>query len=262
MRQEGGVIAHTFAAIHIEVNPTCPLHDVLGKILNIIINDVNVIVNAPWRVQPIGEAALLLAHDGPDPDVSNRAALALSGAIVARAWAGVHDVVPAINTVLLRFDPLQNSGTALAEAVAQILVTAAAAHDMADARLVTIPVRYGGARGEDLPEVAAALGMRVSDVIAIHTAAPARVMMLGFMPGFPYLSGDARLKLPRRSTPRTVVPAGSVAIAVGLTGIYPARSPGGWHVIGCTEIALFDPAHAPPTLLQPGDRVQFVAIEA
>jgi KipI family sensor histidine kinase inhibitor len=131
------------------------------------------------------------------------------------------------------------------------------------APLIEIPVCYGGDCGPDLAEVAAHVGLHCDEVIARHSAAEYRVAMLGFAPGFPYLFGlDASLHLPRRASPRTRVPAGSVAIGGAQTGIYPRELPGGWQIIGRTPLTLFDPARDPPALLAPGQRVRFKVIEA
>jgi inhibitor of KinA len=128
-------------------------------------------------------------------------------------------------------------------------------------RLVEIPVRYGGADGPDLGYIAETAGLSEADVVALHTAGPMPVLMIGFMPGFPYIGGlPPRLRVPRRAEPRTAVPVGSVALANDQTGIYPSRAPGGWHLIGRTEAALFDPLCVPPALLAPGDLVRFVAL--
>ena len=124
-------------------------------------------------------------------------------------------------------------------------------------------MRYGGEDGPDLDEVAVRLGLAPREVVAIHCEAIHRVLMIGFAPGYPYLGGlPPQLHLPRRATPRKAVPAGSVAIAAGMTGIYPARLPGGWHLIGRTEQRLFDPQAERPCLLEPGDDVRFVALPA
>jgi KipI family sensor histidine kinase inhibitor len=112
--------------------------------------------------------------------------------------------------------------------------------------------------GDDLAAVAAASGCSEDDVIRRHAAAEYRVVMLGFTRGFPYLSGlDPVLRLPRRPTPRPRVPAGTVAIAGEHCGIYPSASPGGWHLLGRIDVAVFDPAREPPALFAPGDRVRF-----
>jgi inhibitor of KinA len=127
--------------------------------------------------------------------------------------------------------------------------------------LVEIPVCYGGEYGEDLEPLAREHGIPPSQVVELHTGPTYFVGMLGFAPGFPYLAGlDPRLVTPRRSTPRPRVPRGSVAIGGEHTGVYPVESPGGWHLIGRTPITLFDVSRDPPSLLQAGDQVRFVAI--
>ena len=127
------------------------------------------------------------------------------------------------------------------------------------ARQVEIPVYYGGEHGPDLATVASHCGMSEQDIIKHHSAGCYTVSALGFMPGFAYLSGmDSRLATPRRRTPRNRIRAGSVAIGGTSTGVYPADSPGGWHIIGHTRLRLFNPDSTPPTYLQPGDQVRFV----
>jgi KipI family sensor histidine kinase inhibitor len=125
-------------------------------------------------------------------------------------------------------------------------------------RLHEIPVRYDGA---DLTDVALACALSIDEVIRLHGSVDYTVAFLGFSRGFPYLAGlPDQLQLPRRATPRTRVPAGSVAIARDQCGIYPAESPGGWQLLGRTSVTLFDPAADPPTALEPGDRVRFIRV--
>lgn len=125
-------------------------------------------------------------------------------------------------------------------------------------RTVTIEVDYDGA---DLAKVAGLTGLTAAEVIAAHTGRAWRVAFGGFVPGFAYLDGgDARLVVPRLTSPRTVVPAGSVGLADGYSGIYPRSSPGGWQLIGHTSAVLFDADREPPALLRPGWWVQFVAV--
>lgn len=127
-------------------------------------------------------------------------------------------------------------------------------------RLVEIPVHYGGEFGEDLFEVAQFHHVSPKEIIERHTAPTYTVFMMGFQPGFPYLGGlPENLHTPRRDVPRTKVPAGSVGIGGSQTGIYPFTSPGGWQLIGRTDIALFDARQAQPVLLQAGDNVRFIA---
>ncbi|CAA7599545.1 allophanate hydrolase [Acididesulfobacillus acetoxydans] len=128
-------------------------------------------------------------------------------------------------------------------------------------RVAEIPVCYGGEYGPDLEYVAGYHGLTTGQVIALHTGTEYLVHMLGFMPGFPYLGGlPLRLATPRLATPRAEVARGSVGIAGSQTGIYPLASPGGWQIIGRTPLRLFDPAGDPPTLLQSGDRIRFIAV--
>lgn len=124
-----------------------------------------------------------------------------------------------------------------------------------------IPVCYGEGYGPDLAEVAAYHRLSEEEIVELHTAQVYPVHMIGFAPGFPYLGGmDNRLATPRKSVPRTKIPAGSVGIGGAQTGIYPFETPGGWHVIGRTPVALFRPEFDPPSLLKVGDQVKFVSI--
>lgn len=130
---------------------------------------------------------------------------------------------------------------------------------LAEATLVELPVRYDG---EDLDEVARACSLSVEQVISLHSGADYEVSFCGFAPGFAYLLGlPHALHLPRRASPRTRVPAGSVAIAARYSAVYPRESPGGWHLLGSTTVTLWDIAREQPALLQSGTRVRFVRAE-
>lgn len=178
----------------------------------------------------------------------------LAASVVAAHLTGVQDVVPGARTVVIRADPLQADLTGLAADLARWEVGPDAT---AVARTVEVPVVYDG---EDLGEVAAICGLTVEEVVRRHTAPRYTVAFLGFSPGFAYLSGlDPALTAPRRATPRTSVPAGSVAVAETHTAIYPQATPGGWQVLGHTDLVLFDPDADPPTLLRPSDHVRLVA---
>ena len=123
-------------------------------------------------------------------------------------------------------------------------------------------MRYGGAHGPDLDDVAGRANLSADEVVRRHAGTEVGVYMLGFLPGYAFLGDtDPALHLPRRSEPRTRVPAGSVAIATTLTGIYPVDSPGGWHLVGHCPVPMFDVAASPPALLAPGDRVRFRPID-
>jgi KipI family sensor histidine kinase inhibitor len=199
------------------------------------------------RILPMGHRAVLVADLDAEP-----AAWAL--ALRALDVPGVVDVVPAAATVLI--DCLDEpSLVGVRQRLGDVRV---ASIDDATRATVEIDVRYDG---DDLDDVAKALSVDVDDVISIHTSADYRVAFCGFAPGFAYLVGtDRRLHVPRRSSPRTVVPAGSVAVAAGYTAVYPRPSPGGWNLLGTTEMVMFDPERSPPALLAPGTAVRFVAL--
>ena len=128
--------------------------------------------------------------------------------------------------------------------------------------IVQIPVVYGGEEGPDLEIVAEHAGLSPQEVIELHTSVIYPVRMIGFAPGFPYLSGlPEAIHAPRKTTPRSLIPAGSVGIAGGQTGVYSISTPGGWQIIGRTTTALFLPDQQPPSLVQAGDAIQFVAVE-
>jgi KipI family sensor histidine kinase inhibitor len=166
---------------------------------------------------------------------------------------GVVELVPAYRTVLIVADPGQ--AEALDDLAARLPGLELPPAEAVAGETVDIPVRYDG---EDLPEVAGLTGLEPDEVVRRHTAPEYTVAFLGFSPGFPYLVGlDPALQVPRRDTPRTSIPAGSVGLAGNQTGIYPTATPGGWQLIGRTEVTLFDPARDPPALLAPGTRLRF-----
>jgi KipI family sensor histidine kinase inhibitor len=166
---------------------------------------------------------------------------------------GVVELVPGYRTVLIVADPGQ--AEALDELAARLPHLELPPAESVAGETVEIPVSYDG---EDLPEVAGLTGLEPEEVVRRHTAPEYTVAFLGFSPGFPYLVGlDPALQVPRRDTPRTSIPAGSVGLAGNQTGIYPTASPGGWQLIGHTDVTLFDPARDPPALLAPGTHLRF-----
>lgn len=206
--------------------------------------------SAPPRVLPVGDRALLVEVS------SGEAAQALHAELLRRRAEGslvVREIVPAARTVLL--DGLKDPARIAERLPGWEVHPPSARADEA----VEIAVRYDG---PDLADVAALWGVRVDDVPAIHAAAEFRVAFCGFAPGFGYLTGlPERYDVPRRATPRTAVPAGSVALAGPYTGVYPRSSPGGWQLIGVTDAVLWDHARVPAALLAPGTRVRFVPAE-
>ena len=190
----------------------------------------------------------------------------LDRAVTDAAITGVRENVPAYASLLVHYDPLVTDHEELSARLAS-LVAATARRSAPPAREpgdppVEIPVAYGGEAGPDLSELAQRAGVAEAEVVRRHASGDYRVAMIGFAPGFPYLMGmDPSIACPRLDTPRVRVPAGSVGIADTQTGIYPFAMPGGWRLIGRTDVPLFDPSADPPARLRAGMRVRFVPIE-
>ena len=209
-------------------------------------------------IHPYGDSAVIV-YLGSQLDRSvNQQVHALAVRVMRARLPGICEVVPGYVSLVIHFDPLQTSLPAVIDGVRD-LHTSSGQQPLPPARRVEIPVRYGGEWGPDLDFVARHAGLTTAEVIRRHAAAEYSVYMMGFLPGFPYLGGlDVSIAAPRLETPRRRVPAGSVGIAGEQTGIYPLASPGGWRLIGRTEVALFDLTARPPCLLAPGDQVQFI----
>jgi len=208
------------------------------------------------QAHPLGDSAITIAF-GSERSADLLARIhAAARALEAAKIANVEDIVPAYVALTVFYDPLHVSYAAMAETLV------AACERMPRAKTTGVPrrehrisVSYDGI---DLENVAASTGLSVDEVVARHVAATYTVDLLGFVPGFAYLSElDAALQLPRRTQPRPRVAAGSVAIAGAQTAVYPLDTPGGWHIIGTTRTRMFDPARDPPALLAPGDVVHF-----
>ncbi|MEA2754083.1 MAG: hypothetical protein QOJ54_372 [Aliidongia sp.] len=215
----------------------------------------------PPRFLPAGDTALVVEFGSSVDPALIAAVQALDRAVAAAALPGVVETVPSFRSLMIHYDPLVTSAAALAASVAGLDRDAPVA--LTAARRWRLPCCYEGEFAPDLASVAVATGLSAPTVIDAHRATEFTVAMLGFLPGCPFLAGlDAAFDLPRRAVPRTRVPAGSVAVAQKLSVIYPAESPGGWHLIGRCPVPLFDPARAVPALLAPGDLVGFFAIGA
>lgn len=190
-------------------------------------------------------------------------------ALEAAALPGVRELVPAATSIVVHYDPVAVSAAGapaddlagwLGARAANALAGTAKAKP-ARGRAVEVPVCYDAEFAPDLKRVAAQAGIAEAEVVRRHARADYWVALVGFAPGFPYLAGlPEELATPRLAKPRTHVPAGSVGIAAGQTGIYPLGTPGGWNLIGRTPLRLFDPQADPPALLQAGDRVKFRAV--
>nr|WP_324192767.1 allophanate hydrolase subunit 1 [Nocardia transvalensis] len=206
------------------------------------------------RILPAGDRALLV--EPPDHDTL----AGLVDHLREHSIEGVCDFLPAARTVLVTLRPGAPE-VKVADRLREA-ITAAASRDTgsgSDGGPLVIPVRYDG---EDLAETAALLGISENELIARHTGHLWRCAFIGFAPGFGYLEApDARLEVPRRDRSRTSVPAGSVALAGGYSAVYPRTSPGGWRIIGTTDVPLWDLDRPEPALLSPGSRVRFVRAE-
>lgn len=194
----------------------------------------------------VGDSALLV-------DTENaQAAQQLCAVIHRQSLKGLRELVPAYNTLLVEFDPLEFDVMQFIRRLPQFLK---ASPLRGRVREHDIEVTYNG---EDLKEVARVTGLSIIEVILCHSAATYTVAFLGFAPGFPYLAGlDPKLRMPRLQSPRTQVPAGAVAIADEFSGIYPQATPGGWRILGHTNTVLFDVSRPTPALLMPSDTVHF-----
>ena len=211
-------------------------------------------------IRPIGACGALAVLGSRISETTGAGVAALEQAVQRARLPGVTETVPAFASLLVRYDPLHTDYDGVSAALRSLAaeITAGSAQT---GRTVDIPVCYGGAYGEDLPDVARHAGLTEEEVIRLHSGSTYRIYMLGFLPGFPYLGGlDERLFTPRLPTPRTRIPAGSVGIGGEQTGIYPMESPGGWRLIGRTPLCLFAPGRKLPYAA--GDSIRFVPIDA
>ena len=214
------------------------------------------------RVRRAGDAALVLELPAQLDPAINAQVVAARTRLLGMCGNRIRDAVVGYHTLTVYFDPLSVDSTWLEAQLLAATDRAGVAPSIEGAG-VDIPVTYGGVQGPDLEDVARAIGGTEQDVVDLHVSREYRVFVIGFVPGFAYMGPVApALALPRRATPRTKVPPGSVAIAAGQTGIYPIETPGGWHIIGRTAVRPFDESRAEPVLFKPGDRVRFYAIPA
>lgn len=222
------------------------------------------------EITPLGDSALVVrvADDFEDaPEKTLARVLQVIHQIDEADIPGVVELAPAYTTVAVFVDPLRAIAAGaptesaldwLSDRIRTTLSERAGRPSLPASTPVEIPICYDADFAFDLADVARQTRRTPAEVIELHCRAEYLVNFVGFTPGFPYLSGlPNELNVPRRSSPRKDVPAGSVAIGGKQTGIYPVNSPGGWNVIGRTPLRIFDPAKEPPALLRPGDRVRF-----
>lgn len=213
------------------------------------------------RIIPASDSSLLVEFGAViAPEIQDQV-LGLFRALQARREAHIRNLHPGYASLLVDFDPLAISHEDV-ETLVESLLSAGFVETEEKSEVVEMPVCYDAEFGPDLADVAAYTKLSVEEVVRLHASATYRVCFLGFTGGFAYLGGmPEMLQTPRLATPRRAVAAGSVGIAGGQTGIYPTQTPGGWRLIGRTPLRMFDAWAEPPTRVQAGDRVRFLAID-
>jgi len=213
------------------------------------------------RLLPSGDSAITVEFSRNIDDPANQRVLALDRTLAQTPITGVTETVPTYRSLLVHYDPLLIGFDALSErlaALAQLPVP-----PVVNTRRWRIPVVYGGQHGIDLEDVARSLKTTPDDIVARHVAGDYRVAMIGFTPGWSYLSGLAdSLQMPRRQNPRLLTPAGTISIGGVQTGVQCLAGPSGWHLLGQTAVRTYQLHRDPIFLLEPGDRVTFCAVDA
>ena len=209
----------------------------------------------------LGDSALLVvAGNSVSPQINSQVR-GLITEIQEKDWPGILEMVPSYSSLVIHFNPLVLSVSAIESLICDVWDLAAAVEERSG-KIISIPTLYGGNFGPDIDEVSELTGFSTEEVIEKHSGVNYLVYALGFSPGFPYLGGlDESLKCARLSSPRLNVPAGSVAIADLQTGIYPVASPGGWRIIGRTPIKIFDHLRNSPSIIDPGDFIKFEPLD-
>jgi len=217
------------------------------------------------RLVTAGDSAIVIELGSEiDPNVNNQIYSLVKTLEMADIEA-IRELVPTYRSLLVNYDPLVSGFAEMNERLMDLVDFSKnrAGTEPEQARIVELPVVYGGDDGPDLDSLAEHASLSVQEVIDIHSGIDYRVYMIGFAPGFPYLGGlDKRIAMPRLKTPRVSVPAGSVGIAESQTGVYPNASPGGWQLIGRTPAKLFDVSSKSPSMITPGSKVRFVPVKS
>ena len=215
----------------------------------------------PPRLLPSGDSAVTVEFSRKIDDEANRRVLALDRTLASEPIAGVSETVPTYRSLLVHYDPAQIDFVTLGQKLVELAQRPVPSSEKS--RLWRVPVAYGGEYGIDLEDVAKTLGTTPDDVVARHVAGDYRVAMLGFTPGWSYLSGlQESLHMPRRQNPRLLTPAGTISVGGVQAGIQCLAGPSGWHLLGCTPVRTYQLHREPTFLLEPGDRVKFHQIDA
>jgi inhibitor of KinA len=222
------------------------------------------------RIKPLGDTALIVEVGQTIDEPTHARVQATLAALEANPLPGVSELVPAYTTVALYYDPVKAIAAGappsdvvgwLSKRAEEVVKKVPSKVKLGGGRTVEIPICYDPEFALDLPEIAQKTGLSAEEIVRLHRGSTLLVYMVGFAPGFPYMGGlPPKVSVPRRATPRTRVPAGSVAIIGTQCCIYPIETPGGWNIIGRTPAKLFRPEQNPPVLLRAGDRVKFGAI--
>jgi KipI family sensor histidine kinase inhibitor len=215
----------------------------------------------PPRLLPSGDSAVTVEFSRNIDDAANRRVLALDRTLTEEPVGGVTETVPTYRSLLVHYDPLQIGFDALSEKLAALAERPVPA--ATNTKRWRIPVAYGGEHGVDLEDVAKTLKSTPDDIVARHVAGDYRVAMIGFTPGWSYLSGlEASLQMPRRQNPRLLTPAGTISIGGVQTGVQCLAGPSGWHLLGRTPVRTYQLHREPTFLLEPGDRITFSVVDA
>jgi KipI family sensor histidine kinase inhibitor len=215
---------------------------------------------SPPRLLPSGDSAITVEFSRSIDDEANRRVLALDRTMAHEPVAGVKETVPTYRSLLVHYDPTQIDFATLGKKLLELAQRPVPASE--SVRHWRVPVAYGGEHGIDLEDVAKTLGTTADDVVARHIAGDYRVAMIGFTPGWSYLSGlQASLHMPRRQNPRLLTPVGTISVGGVQTGIQCLAGPSGWHLLGRTPVRTYQLHRDPIFLLEPGDRVQFYVID-
>lgn len=218
------------------------------------------------RIFSLGDSALTVEFGKVISPELNTRSISLANSLAKDPFPGFIEAVPAYASITVYFDPFEvrnrfTNASAFEAVSAFIKNTSSETFQEAEPRIVEIPMSISIDASPDIEDIAEFAGITSNEVIQIFLSQPYRVYMLGFLPGFAYMGEvDERIATPRKVTPRTSVPKGSIGIAGKQTGIYPLKSPGGWQIIGRTDETMFDPSRKEPCYLRPGDEVRFIAI--
>ncbi|MDR2258303.1 MAG: 5-oxoprolinase subunit PxpB [Treponema sp.] len=208
-----------------------------------------------------GDSGLVIEFGNEISEGINRRITYVTGKLDRAKLPGILDIVPTYRSILVNFDPLGISAGEIADIAAAAMNDFSAFPGAAGGEVIEIPVLYGGDKGPDMDFISAHTGLPPEEVIRLHSSVEYLIYMIGFTPGFPYLGGMPKeIATPRLQKPRALIPAGSVGIAAGQTGIYPVESPGGWQLLGRTPLKIFDCNREPPFLLAAGNYLKFVPV--